>query len=280
MRINLQNGYTYNYYTPSFGVNLNSKKLRFKEEDFYVRIKGYGHHSGWAQKVIDTADRAVKFIRDNSGFEEVLKNITAGITEANQLPLDIAKRMHTGILRTARAGWRHGSDWTGYTLITPYGNSKNKYKAYSCRLDNIANNPIVNPYNDIQLSRPKYDDEDKKYIEHASHKYIKNAFKHVKNIYDNLFRKYIKNEVKTDDLSEINSSVAEIRWILAHATPWERGSDAISNTFIRSIYKSIGIKTSPLKKGISLDLEAYCTNLEDYKKNFPEYFVKVPYIVE
>lgn len=281
MRINFQNGYTYNYYTPSFGVNLNSKKLRFKEDDFYVRIKGYGHHSRWAQKVIDTADRAVKFIRDNSGFEEVLKNITAGITEANQLPLDIAKRMHTGILRTARAGWRHGSDWAGSMLITRYSNTtKSKYKTYSSRLDHIVQFPLKNPYTDIQLSRPVRAPDSEKYISHADHRYINNAFKRVKTIYDNLFNKYIKNEVKPDNLNEINSSVAEIRWILAHATPWERGSDAISNTFIRSIYKSIGIKASPLKKGISLDLEAYCTNLEDYKKNFSEYFVKVPYIVE
>ena len=59
---------------------------------------------------------------------------------------------------------------------------------------------------------------------------------------------------------------------MAHATPWERGSDAISNVFMRVMYKSLGIKSHPLKKGISLDMEAYCTELGDYKKRFPEFF--------
>ena len=70
-----------------------------------------------------------------------------------------------------------------------------------------------------------------------------------------------------------------MRWILAHTTPWERGSDAISNTFIRSIYKAAGIKTHPLKRGVSLDLEAYCTNIDEYKINFANYFTKKPELV-
>ena len=87
-------------------------------------------------------------------------------------------------------------------------------------------------------------------------------------------------EVREEDLTDINSMIAEIRWILAHATPWERGSDAISNTFMRSVYKAAGIKTYPLKKGVSLDLEAYCTELKDYKKNFANYFLRKPEIVD
>ena len=74
--------------------------------------------------------------------------------------------------------------------------------------------------------------------------------------------------------------IAEIRWILAHSTPWLRGSDAISNVFMRAMYKAVGIKTYPLKKGISLDLEAYCTELDEYKKKFPAYFEKPPEIIE
>lgn len=58
-----------------------------------------------------------------------------------------------------------------------------------------------------------------------------------------------------------------MRWILAHATPWERGSDAIANVLMRAMYKSVGVKSYPLAKGVSLDMEAYCTNLADYKKD-------------
>ena len=67
---------------------------------------------------------------------------------------------------------------------------------------------------------------------------------------------------------------------MAHATPWERGSDAISNIFTRAFYKSMGIKTHPSKKGVSFDLQAYCTNLADYKKDFTTYFQKAPEIAK
>ena len=271
----------YNY-NPNFGVNLQSKKLQFKEDDFYVRIKGYGHHSGWAKIIKETADNAVKFIREKCNFEESLKQITDGVTEANQLPLDIDKRKHTGILRIQRNGWKYGSDWIPENgLITRYSkNGNNRYKTYAERLDYIVKHPLKNPYNDICLSRPKHDKDYGKFIEHANANRIDSAFEHVNNIYNHLYAKYIANEVKEESLTDVNNMVAEIRWILAHATPWERGSDAISNTFIRSIYKAMGIKAYPLKRGISLDLEAYCTNLKEYKNNFTSYFSKKPEIID
>ena len=272
---------SYNY-NPNFGINLQSKKLRFKEEDFYVQIKGYGHHSGWAQKVKETADKAVEYIRQTCNAEETLKKITNGITEANQLPLDLDKRRHTGILRTERDGWRHISNWNNSLgIITRYNNSKNKYKTYADRLDYTFSHPLKNPYKDIGLTRPCVDkDFYGKYLDHGNYKYINNAFKHIKEIYDNLHSNYIKKEIKENDLDNVNALIAEMRWILAHATPWERGSDAISNTFIRAIYKAMGVKAYPLKKGVSLDLEAFCTNLDEYKKNFASYFSKKPEIVD
>lgn len=95
-----------------------------------------------------------------------------------------------------------------------------------------------------------------------------------------LFSNFTDKDINNKDLEKINTNIAEIRWILAHATPWKRSSDAISNVFIRAIYKSFGIKTYPLEKGITLDLEAYCTELNQYKKNFTKYFKKPPVIIE
>ena len=266
----------------TFGVNLNSKKLQFCEDDFYVRIRGYGRNPNWAKKIKETADNAVKYIRAKCNIEETLKRITAGITEANQLPIDLDKRQHSGILRTKREGWRSGSDWDNCGIITRYGKDKNnKYNSYYDKFEYVFLHPLNNPYSDISLTRPRHDAHYLgKYLDHADSKYINNAFGHIEKIYNDLYSKYILQEAKKEDLPEINSSIAEMRWILAHTTPWERGSDAISNTFIRALYKSMGIKTSRLEKGISLDLEAYCTNLNDYKKNFADYFSRKPYLVE
>lgn len=278
MRINSISNY-YNSYTPTFGVNLNSPKLKFKEDDFYVRIKGYGHDSGWAKKIRETADKAVIYIRENCNFENTLKKICSGVTEANQLPLDLEKRKHTGVLRIPREGWYYQSDWGHDSgLITAYSKT-NRYKDYADRFDYIVKHPLKNPYR-IELTRPVHDKDLGKFLDHGSAKYINTAFYHAKKIYENLYSKYITNEVKKENLEDVNCSIAEIRWILAHATPWERGSDAIANTFVRSIYKAIGIKTTPLKKGISLDLEAYCTELDEYKRRFASYFVKKPMIID
>ena len=279
MQVNSVNSYSI-LYQPSFGINLNSKKLRFKEDDFYVRIKGYGHHSGWAKKVRETADNAVYFIRNELNFESLLRFITEGVRLANQLSDDTAKQVHTGILRSKRKYWRHGSDWKTDSLITHYDGIKSKYKTYKDKLDRTVSYPLRNPYEKFMLTRPMHSSSIGKYLNHADGRYVNRSLDMVNEIYDNLHKKYIEKEATKADLEDINSQIAEIRWILAHATPWERGSDAISNTFIRSIYKAMGIKTSPLKKGISLDLEAYCTNLKDYQTKFETYFVKKPYIVE
>ena len=281
MQILPVNNYNYSKSVPiNFGINLSSKKLIFKEDDFYVRIKGYGHHSGWAKKVKETADCAVNFIRKNLGFEDIIKRITTGVIEANQLSNDADKRVHTGILRIKRQGWHHKSEW-GPDIITRYSKDrKNRYSSYTERLDYTVKHPLKNPYNNIVLTRPIHDADYGKFIAHANPKYIDNAFYRINKIYDELQEKYIQREVQKEDLEDVNNSIAEIRWILAHATPWERGSDAISNTFIRSIYKAMGIKAGPLKRGVSLDLEAYCTNIDEYKKNFPCYFNKKPEIID
>jgi len=281
MRIGSIDNTQNHFYSPSFGVNLQSPKLKFKEDDFYVRIKGYGHHSGWAKKMRETADNAVNYIRHICNFEETIKRITNGVKDANRLTDDVEKIEHTGILRTDRFGWNNKSCWDSSTgLITPYSNNpKNRYKNYADRLDYIVKHPLNNPFR-IELTRPVHEKDFGKFMEHGNGKYIHTAFGIIDKIYNKLYTNFISNDVKKENLKEINSSIAEIRWILAHVTPWERGSDAIANTFIRSFYKAMGIKTYPLKKGVSLDLEAYCTNLEEYKNKFPEYFSKKPKIID
>ena len=282
MRIGLINNYPNNYYSPSFGVNLQSSKLKFKEDDFYVRIKGYGHHSGWAKKIRETADNAVDYIRRICNFEETIRQVTNGVISANKLiSSDAEKQKHTGILRTKRFGWNNKSCWDSSTgLITSYSkNPKNRYRSYADRLDYTVQHPLKNPFR-IELTRPVHEKDFGKFLEHGNGKYINTAFDIIDRIYNKLYTNFISEEVKKDSLTDVNTSIAEIRWILAHVTPWERGSDAISNTFIRSLYKAMGIKTYPLKKGVSLDLEAYCTNLEDYKQNFSNYFTKKPKIID
>ena len=280
MRINPINNISTTNYSPVFGQNLHSPKLNFKYDDFFVSIKGYGKNVDWAKTIRDTADFAVKLIRENIDFESILRFITAGVKKANNFPTDIDKRVHTGILRTKRKNWTHGSEWNSYNLITPYDQRCKKYRTYADKLDRTVDYPLYNPYRKFKLTRPVNSGNYGKFLDHAEAKYVNRGLDMVSDLYKNLHKKYAEKDITEQDLADINSTIAEIRWILAHATPWERGSDAISNTFMRTIYKALGIKTSPLKRGISLDLEAYCTNLYEYKKNFTSYFNIKPYIVE
>lgn len=259
-----------NFQSPNFEANFNSPKLRFKQEDFFVRIRGFGKDTYWANSVKSFSDQAVNWVRRDISAENVLKLISVFIKNINFTTGDIMKRQYSGILRTKRENWP--SLDRDIDSFTPYLN--NKYRGYSKRFE-ITQSAPLHSKKGISLSRPKDG-----YIEHGNPKKINNAMDRVFKLTEQVFPKYIHKDIKPRNLPKVNSVIAEIRWIMAHSTPWTRGSDAISNVFMRVMYKAIGVKTYPIKKGISLDLEAYCTELKDYKKKFASYFDKPPEIVD
>ena len=56
-------------YNNSFQANINSPRLRFKQADFFVKIRGYGSNTRWAKKTKETADTADA----EEAVEEVIK---------------------------------------------------------------------------------------------------------------------------------------------------------------------------------------------------------------
>ena len=58
--------------------------------------------------------------------------------------------------------------------------------------------------------------------------------------------------------------------------PWGRGSDAIANSYVKALYQSLGIRTSEPAPNISFDLQAFCTELEDYKKIYKDLYAVPP----
>ena len=255
-----------NNYQPSFGANLKSPKLKLSQKDFYIKIKGYGKNTIWAEKNKEVTNTAVKMLRKNTAAEDVLKYIVAGITTANCFTFDINKRRCTGILRTQREDWIY-SDYDKY-IYTAY--ESGRYSGYKDRLDVVYKNPLkkINP--NLAMSRPnKFQD-----IAHGEPELINFSLDYIFNLFKEKYSKFLKKDVKTKDLNEIIDVVAEMRWVLAHATPWLRGSDAISNVLMRAMFKAVGVKAYPPAKNISFDMEAYCRNLDDYKANFNTFFEK------
>ena len=272
-------------YQPNFRANPNLSKLKFAQKDFFIKIPGYGRDANWAKEIVKTAEEASDYIKHGWSFENVLKIITLGVIKANRYPLDIDKRTHTGILRIAREGWRHGSDWDGSCLVTNYDkkNGNKRYSSYESRLDEVAQKPLKKVYQNVSMTQPliiKIDNQPtEKQLFHGAPDNINETFKLLNKMYKFLTNKYLNKNLYEKDLNIINNIISQMRWILAHTTPWERGSDAISNVFMKSLYKALNIKTFAPAKGISFDLEAYCTNLVDYRKNFSGYFEKPPEIV-
>ncbi len=258
------------YKSPVFKASCNLHRLKFNRDDFFVNIEGYGRNTEWADNVIKIADDASDAIRQKLSPETVLQLIISGIKKANAVLGDLRKGHNTGILRTKREGW----DFKVEPAYTRYVN--NRYSSYVNRLNDVCTYPLMKTSDEFAISRPVNYFE----IEHGSPGQINNSLNYIFDSFKKIFPKYLLQDVKPENLAEINSTIAEIRWVLAHATPWARGSDAISNVFMRSMYKACGVKTYPLTKGVSLDLEAYCTELPDYIKKFPEYFEKAPEILE
>lgn len=266
----------YNQKAPSFGVNLSSPKLNFERKDFFIKIKGYGRNKIWADEIIKKADVAVNLLRNESSVENVLKCVAAGVRIANQNDENLAKRSDSGILRIKRENWIYDDKEYGkdYKLATGYINSK--YSLYETRFDKTYLKPIrpINKNIGMTICTNFH------ILEHGHWSKVNDSLDYIFNLSNKLFPKYVQTEVKPENLDEVNSTIAEIRWVLAHSTPWFRGSDAIANVFMRVMYKAMGIKCYPPAKNISFDLEAYCTELEDYKKNFTTYFTKPPEIIE
>lgn len=255
-----------------FGANLKSPKLKLSQKDFFIKIKGYGKNVLWAEENKKVADSAVNMLRKNTKLEYVLKIIVAGIIKANGFTLDINKRRNTGILRTPRKDWK--SSEYDRNLYTAY--EAGRYSGYKDRLDFIQKNPLkkINP--NLAMSKPnKFQD-----IDHGESELINYSLDYIFDLFETKYAKFLTKDVKTEDLKEITDVVAEIRWVLAHATPWLRGSDAISNVLMRAMFKAVGVKAYPPAKGISYDLEAYCRNIDDYKTNFNNFFEKPLEVIE
>lgn len=263
----------------SFKANLKSPQLRLSQKDFFIKIRGYGRNTEWAREVKATTDVAVEMIREKQDCDNILQFISARIKDANKIPLSIEKRIHSGILRTIRPGYECDVNWAGNGLITEY-TGINRYSGYADRLNKRLEKPLTNPFPEMALTVPEAESLKTRYLHHAPFYSINNALDIVKYQYNALHKRFKPEKVDSKNIDEINNRIAKIRWILAHATPWQRGSDAISNVFMRALYKAFGVKAGESARNISFDLEAYCTNLQEYQKIFPNYFKTPPKVIE
>jgi Avirulence protein len=70
--------------------------------------------------------------------------------------------------------------------------------------------------------------------------------------------------------------VAQMHWWLAHAMPSERGSAVQADIFVRGVMKAHGIAPPPWASGVSPDITAMTSTMEDFVVNYAQLFERQP----
>lgn len=95
-------------------------------------------------------------------------------------------------------------------------------------------------------------------------------------VYVNLIKNYTLDKPNKENTKVINRQIATLHWLLSHSMPYMRGSDVISNTFIKALYSALGFQTAVPKDGISFHPEAFCTELDEYVEKYPSLYENPP----
>lgn len=101
---------------------------------------------------------------------------------------------------------------------------------------------------------------------------------------EDLFQEFLKlknhlnknNKYRTEEnLNKATKHIAEVHWWLAHGMFFYRGNAGIADMYTKILFDSLGIDVESWKN-ISPDMEAFVTPLDEYIKNYPDFFMKRP----
>ena len=258
--------------------------IKQKPENFFIKIYGYGRNMDWARYMAESCNYAALMIKNNAKFEDVMDLISKDVSNCSFLnihsDIDFEKALNAGVLRT--------DDGISTCLATPFDTSGEKYGAYGKRYIEKAMKASKNTVaKEFSVKIPEqYPDfvPTKIYCDLGKSggklvhrvKGVKSSLKYSREIYNDITENYLGKKLTKKDLKEINKKIATMHWLLAHSVPYLRGSDAIVNVFVKSLYCALGIELSGPREGISFDLEAFCTDLKDYVKEYPKLYESEP----
>lgn len=251
-------------------------KQLLSDDVFYIRMTEYGKNKEWASSVNLLTCVASMLISKDKSFEEILSVIEKEIASIN----------HSDDFAYFYARRRQG------THVFPFNENHRGCEYMDRYLKKVESvRDIENDrYNKNQCA---YHPKSNKEYEEANVCEIDYIFPYGLAIYQNPPQ---LNEVNNLDLAktefeklrkiknpteeQINKSCATIQWLLAQETPYERGSDSITNVLTKAIYHAYDMKISPVKEGKSLDFEAFDTDLDDYIKIYPDLFETKPHKIK
>ena len=254
---------------------------------FFSRIetneKEYGKNIQWAHEMDIISRSAEYLISKGESYERVMSHISimyrnydvSKTLDSNTKVSDRRKysgqeRKYSGQERQYLPDSQFAQE-TGFSYITPF-NKDNSYKEYYDRFMKLLNKKRKPPYPDVELTQISLINGFGYSMGHPKNSSVEATMKHVKQRYEEmapLFEKAKRGETLTPKEQALaHEKIAEMYFLMANAMPYERGSNGIADIFMRSMYKELGIEMPALKPGVSLDLEAFCLDLNEYKKIF------------
>lgn len=251
----------------------------FEDSKFFSRVSTcelqYGKNFAFAKMMSKLSKESVKSISNQKSFKEVLKQIARGYSKETSINPNFINRIgKSGIYRGNATKPPKIIDGYGRSdsYVTGYGDMgiKDGYKDYVERLTSNLNNR-VSPYKNFTLT--------KRVEETMLHPYHEEVSKNMDIIADRYktYQKLVADYKKTGKLSleqrkQADNIISEIYYLMANTCPFRRGSNGISDILMRSQYSALGINMPHIKKGVGLDLEAFCFELKDYQKNWKSFF--------
>lgn len=258
--------------------------IKQKPQNFFIKIYGYGRNMDWARYMAESCNYAALMIKNHAKFEDVMDLISQDVSNCSFLnvesAIDFEKALNAGVLRT--------EEGISTCLLTSFDLSGIKYGAYGKRYvekaikaskNTVAKEfsvKIPEQYPDFVPTKIYYHPRMSggKLIHRSSG--VKATLGYSREIYNDIVENYLGKKLTKKDLNEINKKIATMHWLLVHSVPYLRGSDAIINVFVKSLYCALGIELSGPREGISFDLEAFCTELKDYVKEYPKLYESEP----
>ena len=215
----------------------------------------YKNEDKWAIKNKIIIDIATHMIKNDRNFESVLNTIAKGY--GGSFDKGIETR---GQIRTNK------EDKTMVTLYNPtaYSEYAKKFYEYHKKVPNR-----ISPFENMELTQLNAIDKTCGIMQHPKKEFIIPALKHANESYNKIVDALKAQRYLTP---ETEKEIAKLHFIITNALPFSRGTAGIANLLTRSLYKAFGIVLPATRENVSLDLEAFCNSLEEYQKNWKNYF--------
>lgn len=280
-----------NFYTYQSNkqISLANKQLSFgkiEPEMLFIKIPGFDKDYGWANTMIKTIDKTVSVIASG---KSCLTDILDGIKNDYQKYFTSKEKNLALCSENSNFGVNRQSELLTY-LVGKYHSYFDKASEIVLKdhsifdEDQICHTITADFDKSIPLTKTLYNLENFEiHWQHTDAKNIPQVMNHSAKVYEEI-KDLIKETSKSPDkniiLNKINKKIAELHWYLANATPYERGSAGIIDVLTKSIYESANIQTSPWKEGLSPDMEAFVTPLNEFVEKYPSYFESLPKFIE